>query len=96
LFGVRVPSSGPLSSIENIVKATKQAELGFDSIWVTTTWSGARRCTGPHLFRRRGSAHARRRELFEATTMLSYLAGETKDHARRGLPGHALPQPIYA
>ncbi|TAJ76415.1 LLM class flavin-dependent oxidoreductase, partial [bacterium] len=34
-FGVRVPNSGPLSSIANIVKATKEAEeLGFDSIWV--------------------------------------------------------------
>ena len=34
-FGVRVPNSGPLSSIENIVKATKQAEeLGFDAVWV--------------------------------------------------------------
>ena len=34
-FGVRVPNSGPLSSIENIVKATRKAEeLGFDAIWV--------------------------------------------------------------
>ena len=34
-FGVRVPNSGPLSSIENITKATKSAEeMGFDAIWV--------------------------------------------------------------
>ena len=34
-FGVRVPNSGPLSSIENIVNAAKSAEeLGFDAIWV--------------------------------------------------------------
>ena len=34
-FGVRVPNSGPLSSIDNIVKATRAAEeMGFDAIWV--------------------------------------------------------------
>ena len=34
-FGVRVPNSGPLSSIDNIVRAAKESEaLGFDAIWV--------------------------------------------------------------
>jgi alkanesulfonate monooxygenase SsuD/methylene tetrahydromethanopterin reductase-like flavin-dependent oxidoreductase (luciferase family) len=34
-FGVRVPNSGPLASIDNIVRAAKEAEaLGFDAIWV--------------------------------------------------------------
>ena len=34
-FGVRVPNSGPLSSIENIVGTAKSAEdMGFDAIWV--------------------------------------------------------------
>ena len=39
-FGVRVPNSGPLSSIENIVNAAKGRRLGFDAIWVHDTfWS---------------------------------------------------------
>ena len=41
-FGVRVPNSGPLSSIENIVSASKSAEeLGFAATWVPdhVVWS---------------------------------------------------------
>src|ERR1051325_9371853 len=80
-FGVRVPNSGPLSSVENIVKAAKQAEeLGFDSIWVHdhVVWSSEMH--KHHISSGAAEALADDQEanFFEATTMLSYLAAETK------------------
>jgi hypothetical protein len=80
-FGVRVPNSGPLSSVENIVKATKTAEeLGFDAIWVHdhVVWSSEMH--RHHISS--GAAEAltdtQEANFFEATTILSYLAAETK------------------
>jgi len=80
-FGVRVPNSGPLSSIENIVKATKQAEeLGFDAVWVHdhVVWSSEMH--RHHISS--GAAEAltdtQDANFFESTTILSYLAAETK------------------
>ncbi|HEX5605998.1 MAG TPA: LLM class flavin-dependent oxidoreductase, partial [Candidatus Binatia bacterium] len=80
-FGVRVPNSGPLSTIENIVKATKSAEeMGFDAIWVHdhVVWSS-------EMHRHHISSGAfeaitdtQEANFFEATTTLSYLAAETK------------------
>src|SRR5262249_55421550 len=80
-FGVRVPNSGPLSKVENIVKAAKQAEeLGFDSIWVHdhVVWSSEMH--KHHISSGAAEALADDQEanFFEATTMLSYLAAETK------------------
>src|SRR3989304_6380769 len=87
-FGVRVPNSGPLSSIENIVKATKAAEeLGFDAIWVHdhVVWS-----TEMHRHHISSGAFeaisdSQEANFFEATTILSYLAAETK----KSVPGVA-------
>ena len=80
-FGVRVPNSGPLSSIENIVNAAKSAEeLGFDAIWVHdhVVWSSEMH--RHHISS--GAAEAltdtQDANFFEATTILSYLAAETK------------------
>ena len=80
-FGVRVPNSGPLSSIENIVNAAKTAEdLGFDAIWVHdhVVWSSEMH--RHHISS--GAAEAltdtQDANFFEATTMLSYLAAETQ------------------
>src|SRR5437660_1967993 len=80
-FGVRVPNSGPLSSIKNIVKATKTAEeLGFDAVWVHdhVVWSSEMH--RHHISS--GAAEAltdtQEANFFEATTILSYLAAETK------------------
>ena len=34
-FGVRVPNSGPLATVESMVEVAQEAEsLGFDSVWV--------------------------------------------------------------
>ena len=80
-FGVRVPNSGPLSSIENIVNAAKAAEeMNFDAIWVHdhVVWS-----TEMHRHHISSGAFeaitdSQEANFFEATTMLSYLAAETK------------------
>ncbi len=42
-FGIRVPNSGPLSSVENIIRAAKEAEeMNFDTVWLHdhVVWSG--------------------------------------------------------
>ena len=99
-FGVRVPNSGPLSSIENIVKATKTAEeLGFDAVWVHdhVVWSSEMH--RHHISS--GAAEAltdtQDANFFEATTILSYLAAETKKIVL-GVACLVMPcrNPIYA
>src|SRR5262249_29833115 len=99
-FGVRVPNSGPLSKVENIVKAAKQAEeLGFDSIWVHdhVVWSSEMH--KHHISSGAAEALADDQEanFFEATTMLSYLAAETKK-ITLGVACLVMPcrNPIYA
>ena len=99
-FGVRVPNSGPLSSIENIVKATKSAEeMGFDAIWVHdhVVWS-----TEMHRHHISSGAFeaitdTQEANFFEATTILSYLAAETKKIVL-GVACLVMPcrNPIYA
>ena len=94
-FGVRVPNSGPLSSIENIVKATKKAEeLGFDAIWVHdhVVWSS-------EMHRHHISSGAA--EALTDTQEANFFrsdhdpllsgGGDQNDHARRCVLGHALP-----
>jgi probable F420-dependent oxidoreductase len=99
-FGVRVPNSGPLSSIENIVKATKEAEeLGFDSIWVHdhVVWSSEMH--RHHISS--GAAEAitdtQDANFYEATSILSYLAAETRT-ITLGVACLVMPcrNPIYA
>jgi len=99
-FGVRVPNSGPLSNIENIVNAAKSAEeLGFDAIWVHdhVVWSSEMH--RHHISS--GAAEAltdtQDANFFEATTILSYLAAETKKIVL-GVACLVMPcrNPIYA
>ena len=99
-FGVRVPNSGPLSSIDNIVKATKTAEsMGFDAVWVHdhVVWSSEMH--RHHISS--GAAEAltdtQDANFFEATTILSYLAAETKKIVL-GVACLVMPcrNPIYA
>ncbi|OGQ81323.1 MAG: hypothetical protein A3F90_03405 [Deltaproteobacteria bacterium RIFCSPLOWO2_12_FULL_60_19] len=99
-FGVRVPNSGPLSSIENIVKATKEAEeLGFDSVWVHdhVVWSSEMH--RHHISS--GAAEAitdtQDANFYEATSVLSYLAAETRS-ITLGVACLVMPcrNPIYA
>ena len=99
-FGVRVPNSGPLSNIENIVNAAKSAEeFGFDAIWVHdhVVWSSEMH--RHHISS--GAAEAltdtQDANFFEATTILSYLAAETKKIVL-GVACLVMPcrNPIYA
>ena len=92
-FGVRVPNSGPLSSIENIVNAAKAAEdMGFDAIWVHdhVVWSSEMHRHHISSGAAEALSDTQDANFFEATTMLSYLAAETKKIV---LFGHAVPQP---
>src|SRR6266576_814050 len=77
-FGVRVPNSGPLATVESMVEVAQEAEsLGFDSVWVHDhlTWSEEIHRT--HIFL--GADHSHQGndspDFYEAMTSLSYLAG---------------------
>jgi probable F420-dependent oxidoreductase len=99
-FGVRVPNSGPLSSVENIVRAAQEAEaLGFDSIWVHdhVVWSSEMH--RHHISS--GAAEAltddQTADFYESLTTLGYLAAETST-VRLGVACLVMPtrNPIYA
>ncbi len=99
-FGVRVPNSGPLAEIKNIVKATREAErMGFDSIWVHdhVVWSS-------EMHRHHISSGAteavhedQEANFFESLTTLAYLGAETKK-ITLGVACLVMPcrNPIYA
>jgi probable F420-dependent oxidoreductase len=99
-FGVRVPNSGPLASIDNIVRAAKESEaLGFDAIWVHdhVVWSSEMH--RHHISS--GSVDAladdQTASFFESMTTLSYLAAET-ERVKLGVACLVMPtrNPIYA
>jgi probable F420-dependent oxidoreductase len=99
-FGVRVPNSGPLSSVANVVRAAQTAEqLGFDSVWVHdhVVWSGEMH--RHHISS--GSTEAlgedQNADFYEALTTLAYLAARTTT-IRLGVACLVMParNPIYA
>jgi probable F420-dependent oxidoreductase len=99
-FGVRVPNSGPLSTVENIVRAAKAAEdMGFDSIWTHdhVVWSSEMH--RHHISS--GSVDALEDDqtatFFESLTTLAYLAAET-ERIKLGVACLVMPtrNPIYA
>ena len=99
-FGVRVPNSGPLSTIENIVRAAKEAEaLGFEAIWVHdhVVWSSEMH--RHHISS--GAVHALEDDqtatFFESLTTLGYLCAET-ERVKLGVACLVMPtrNPIYA
>ncbi|MGH7770288.1 MAG: LLM class flavin-dependent oxidoreductase [Candidatus Binatia bacterium] len=99
-FGVRVPNSGPLSRVENIVKATKLAEeLNFDSVWVHdhVVWSSEMHRHHISSGAAEAISDTQDANFYEATTMLSYLAAETKK-ITLGVACLVMPcrNPIYA
>src|SRR5438445_8440634 len=99
-FGVRVPNSGPLSSIENIVKATKAAEeLGFDAIWVHdhVVWSSEMHRHHISSGAAEALADDQNADFYEAMTTLAYLAAETSK-VTMGVACLVMPtrNPIYA
>jgi probable F420-dependent oxidoreductase len=99
-FGVRVPNSGPLASVENIARAATAAEdLGFDSVFVHdhVVWSS-------EMHRHHISSGAREAlladqtaDFYESLTTLSYLAALTK-RVKLGVACLVMPtrNPIYA
>lgn len=99
-FGVRIPNSGPLASIETIERAATEAEaLGFDSIFVHdhVVWSSEM-----HHHHISSGAHEalledQTADFYEALTTLSYLAAVTKD-VQLGVACLVMPtrNPIYA
>ncbi|MFQ5681968.1 MAG: LLM class flavin-dependent oxidoreductase [Candidatus Binatia bacterium] len=99
-FGVRVPNSGPLSSVENIIKATKKAEnLGFDSVWVHdhVVWSSEMHKHHISSGATEAVTDTQDANFFEAMSMLAYLAAETK-RITLGVACLIMPcrNPIYA
>src|SRR4051794_29973194 len=99
-FGVRVPNSGPLSSVENIVRAAKEAErLGFDSIWVHdhVVWSSEMHRHHISSGAAEALADSQDADFFEALTMLAYVAAHT-EAIRLGVACLVVPcrNPIYA
>jgi probable F420-dependent oxidoreductase len=78
-FGVRLPVSGPLASIDNIKLAARESEaLGFDTLWVHDQIIWSKEQNSHHVSS--GSAEAvvdRNPDFFECITTLSYLAGIT-------------------
>ena len=98
-FGVRVPNSGPLASVDHIVQVATAAEaMGFDSVWVHdhVVWSGEMH--RHHISSGAAQALAAGQEprFYEALTTLAYLAGATR-RVRLGVACLVLPcrNPIY-
>jgi probable F420-dependent oxidoreductase len=99
-FGVRVPNSGPLASVENIVRAATEAEaLGFDSIFVHdhVVWSSAM-----HRHHISSGAHEallddQTADFYESLTTIGYLAAVTR-RVQIGVACLVMPtrNPIYA
>jgi probable F420-dependent oxidoreductase len=99
-FGVRVPNSGPLASIENIVRAAGEAErLGFDSVWVHdhVVWSSEMHRHHISSGAAEALADSQDADFYEALTMLSYLCAHTRAIAL-GVACLVMPcrNPIYA
>ncbi|HET8529136.1 MAG TPA: TIGR03619 family F420-dependent LLM class oxidoreductase [Gaiellaceae bacterium] len=79
-FGVRVPNSGPLASIENIVRAGRAAEeLGFDSLWVHDHVAWSTEMHRHHISS--GAAEAlvdeQDPDFYESLTTLGYISALT-------------------
>lgn len=99
-FGVRVPNSGPLTSVENITRAATEAEeMGFDSIFLHdhVVWSSEM-----HRHHISSGAHEalsadQSADFFESLTTIGYLAAKTS-RVRIGVACLVMPtrNPIYA
>ncbi|MGH2977376.1 MAG: hypothetical protein ACRDKC_03240, partial [Gaiellaceae bacterium] len=79
-FGVRVPNSGPLATIENIVRAAQAAEeMGFDSLWVHDHVAWSAEMHRHHISS--GAAEALQDgqdpDFYESLTTLGYLSAKT-------------------
>lgn len=99
-FGVRVPNSGPLATVENVVRAATEAErLGFDSVFLHdhVVWSSAMHrhhiSSGAH----EALADDQSADFYESLTTMAYLAAVTSK-VQLGVACLVMPMrnPIYA
>ena len=80
-FGVRVPNSGPLAGVENILQAALAAEqMGFDSLWVHdhVVWSSEMHRHHISSGAAEAIAEGQDANFYEAVTVLAYLAAHTR------------------
>jgi probable F420-dependent oxidoreductase len=80
-FGIRVPVSGPLASVENIVLAAKEAQqLKFDTVWVHDQLLWSQEQNSHHISS--GAVEAvipgKEPDFYESLTTLGFLAGLTE------------------
>ena len=99
-FGVRVPNSGPLATIENVVTAAEAAEeMGFDSLWVHDHVAWSREMHAHHISSgaKEALSDDQTPDFYESLTTLSYLAAQTTTIAL-GVACMVTPcrNPIYA
>jgi probable F420-dependent oxidoreductase len=99
-FGVRVPNSGPLASVENIVRAAQAAEeMGFDSLWVHDHVAWSTEMHRHHISS--GATEAltddQDPDFYESLTTLGYVSALTST-IRLGVACMVTPcrNPIYA
>ncbi len=98
-FGVRLPVSGPLASIQAITDiALKSEELGYDSVWVHDHLTWTRQAHEHHISSGSSEAVQKTQDplFFESLTTLSYLAALTK-HVKIGVACMVIPcrNPVY-
>ena len=99
-FGVRVPNSGPLASVENIIRASQATEeMGFDALWVHDHVAWSTEMHRHHISS--GAAEAlvddQDPDFYESLTTLAYIAAHTK-RVQMGVACMVTPcrNPIYA
>ena len=88
-FGVRVPNSGPLATVESMVEVAQEAEsLGFDSVWVHDhlTWSDEIHRT--HISS--GADHGARGQRESGLLRSDDFAGLSRRTGSLGAPRHRL------
>jgi len=98
-FGVRLPVSGQLASVDSIRKVALRAEeLGFDSIWVNDHVAWTKFTHKHHISTGSAEAIESREEplFFESLTTLAFLAATTK-RIKLGVACVVLPcrNPVY-
>jgi probable F420-dependent oxidoreductase len=98
-FGIRVPNSGPLSSVANLIRSAKSAEsLGFDTVWVHDHIVWSSEMHRHHISS--GSKEAIRddqtADFYESLTVLAFLAAHT-ERVKLGVACIVMPthNPIY-
>jgi probable F420-dependent oxidoreductase len=99
-FGIRVPNSGPLSSVQNLVRTAKSAEsLGFDTVWVHdhVIWSSEMHKHHISSGSKEAIKDDQTADFYESVATLAFLAAHT-ERVKLGVACLVMPtrNPIYA